>query len=58
MIHFTHFQTLPKILRKFQKFQSRDKIPNSESTVQYTQPLGLAVFHTFLEPWVMTSQIH
>jgi len=32
MIHFTQFQTFPKILKKGQKFQSRDKIPKSEST--------------------------
>jgi len=34
MIHFTHFQTFPKIPKKVKKFQSRDKIPKSESTGQ------------------------
>jgi len=33
MIRFTHFQTFPKIPKKGQKFQSRDKIPKCESTV-------------------------
>ena len=32
-VHFTHFHTSPKIPKKGQKFQSRDKIPKSESTV-------------------------
>ena len=33
MIHFTHFQTFLKIPEKGLKFQSKDKIPKSESTV-------------------------
>jgi len=32
MIHFTYFQTIPKIPEKSQNFHSRDKIPKSEST--------------------------
>jgi len=32
MIHFTHFQTFPKILTKSQYFQSTEKIPKSGNT--------------------------
>jgi len=33
MVHFKHFHTFPKIPEKDQKFQSRNKISKSESTV-------------------------
>jgi len=45
MVRFTHFQSLPKIpktIPKGQKFQSRDKIPKSESRALHpTQLISL-----------------
>jgi len=36
MIHFTQFQTFPKIPENGQKFQPRDKVPKSESTAEHS----------------------
>jgi len=56
MIHFTHFQTFPKIPEKGQYFQSRDKIPKSESTDSLSMVLRIG--HCFVWCVEQNAWIH